>query len=60
MHELAEVWTRKQDLAWIAVTVILYALVLIPFNQVHWAVAGMSNSHTPWNPGKVKWVDICR
>jgi len=23
-------------------------------------VAGMSNSHIPWNPGKVTWVDICR
>ncbi len=41
MHELAEVWTRKRGLAWIAVTAILYALVLIPFNQVHWDIAGI-------------------
>ena len=41
MHELAEVWTRKQGLTWIAVTAILYALVLIPFNQIHWDVAGI-------------------
>ena len=40
-HELAEVWTRKQGLIWIAVTAILYALVLIPFNQIHWDVAGI-------------------
>lgn len=41
MHELAEVWTRKQGLTWIAVTAILYALVLIPFNQIQWDVAGI-------------------
>lgn len=41
MHELAEVWTRKSGLTWIAVTAILYALVLIPFNQVHWDIAGV-------------------
>jgi len=41
MHELVEVWTRKQGLTWIAVTAILYALVLIPFNQIHWDVAGI-------------------
>jgi hypothetical protein len=22
--------------------------------------AGISNSHIPWNPEKVKWVDTCR
>ena len=41
MHELAEVWTRKRGLTWIAVTAILYALVLIPFNLVHWDIAGI-------------------
>ena len=41
MHELAEVWTRKQGLTWIAVTAILYALILIPFNHIHWDVAGI-------------------
>ena len=41
MHELAEVWTRKKGLTWIAVTAILYALVLIPFNQIHGDIAGI-------------------
>ena len=42
MHELAEVWTDRKGLAWIAVTAIIYALVLIPFNQFQWTVAGIS------------------
>lgn len=39
MRELAEVWTNRKGLMWIAVTALLYALVLIPFNQVHWDIA---------------------
>jgi energy-coupling factor transport system substrate-specific component len=42
MHELAAVWTERKGLAWIAVTALLYALLLIPFNQIHWVLAGIS------------------
>jgi hypothetical protein len=42
MHELAGVWTDRKGLKWIAVTAIIYALVLIPFNQAQWYVAGIS------------------
>jgi energy-coupling factor transport system substrate-specific component len=42
MHELAEVWTEKKGLALIAVNAFLYALLLIPFNQVHWDIAGIT------------------
>jgi energy-coupling factor transport system substrate-specific component len=42
MHELAEVWTDRKGLAWIAVTALLYALILIPFNQYHWEIAGIT------------------
>jgi len=41
MHELAGVWTDRKGLTWIAVSALLYALVLIPFNQLHWDVAGI-------------------
>lgn len=41
MHELAEVLTDRKGLIWIAVTAILYILVLIPFNQYHWEIAGI-------------------
>jgi energy-coupling factor transport system substrate-specific component len=42
MHELAEVWTDRKGLKWIAVTAIIYMLVLIPFNQAQWVIAGIS------------------
>ena len=42
MHELAEVWTDRKGLTWMAVSAILYALLLIPFNLVQWTVADIS------------------
>lgn len=42
MHELAEVWTGRKGLKWIAITAAIYTLLLIPFNQVQWVVAGIS------------------
>jgi len=42
VHELADVWTDRKGLCWIAVTAFLYALILIPFNQYHWDIAGIS------------------
>jgi energy-coupling factor transport system substrate-specific component len=42
MHELAEVWTDRKGLSWIAVTALLYAFVLITFNQYHVDIAGIS------------------
>jgi len=41
MHELAAVWTDRKGLKWIAVSAVLYALVLVPFNQLQWEVAGI-------------------
>ncbi len=41
MHELVAVWTDRKGLKWIAVSAVLYALALIPFNQLHWDVAGI-------------------
>jgi energy-coupling factor transport system substrate-specific component len=41
MHELARVWTEKKGLLLIAASALIYALVLIPFNQVNWVVAGI-------------------
>jgi energy-coupling factor transport system substrate-specific component len=41
MHELARVWTERKGLLFIAASAIIYALVLIPFNQVHWDIAGI-------------------
>ena len=42
MHELAEVWTDRKGLILIGVSALIYALVLVPFNQVHWDIAGIS------------------
>ena len=42
MHELTEVWTDRKGLTWMAVSAILYALLLIPFNLVQWTVADIS------------------
>jgi energy-coupling factor transport system substrate-specific component len=41
MHELAGVWTDREGLKWIAISALLYALVLIPFNQLQWDIAGI-------------------
>ncbi|MBP1929951.1 energy-coupling factor transport system substrate-specific component [Methanolinea mesophila] len=42
MHELAGVWTDRRGIAFIAVTAVLYAMLLIPFNQASLVVAGIS------------------
>ena len=42
MHELARAWTEKRGLILIAVSAFIYALVLIPFNQVNWVISGIS------------------
>lgn len=42
MHELAAVWTERKGVVWIAAIALLYALILIPFNQLGWTVAGIS------------------
>jgi energy-coupling factor transport system substrate-specific component len=42
MHELAGAWTERKGLAFIALSAVIYLLVLIPFNQVHWDIAGIS------------------
>ncbi len=42
MHELLEVWTEKKGLMFIALSAIIYIVVLVLFNQVHWVVAGIS------------------
>ena len=42
MHELAEVWTERKGLILIVMSALIYALVLIPFNQVHWDIGGIS------------------
>ncbi|HQK55821.1 MAG TPA: QueT transporter family protein [Methanolinea sp.] len=42
MHEMATVWTNRKGLLWIAATALLYALILIPFNQVGLTVDGIS------------------
>ena len=42
MHELATVWTEKKGLILIAVSACMYALVLIPFNQVSWVLLGIA------------------
>lgn len=42
MHELAEVLTDRKGLTWIAVTALFSVLVLVPFNQYQWAIAGLT------------------
>jgi energy-coupling factor transport system substrate-specific component len=42
MHEITRVWTERKGLIFIALSALMYALVLIPFNQVHWDIAGIS------------------
>jgi energy-coupling factor transport system substrate-specific component len=41
MHELLSVWTGKKGLKLIAANALVYALLLIPFNQLQWVVAGI-------------------
>src|SRR5512138_483811 len=41
MHELASVLTDRKGLQWIAVSAILYAAILIPFNQLHADIWGI-------------------
>jgi hypothetical protein len=42
MHELARAWTERKGLAFVVLSAVIYLLVLIPFNQVHWDIAGIS------------------
>lgn len=42
MHELLAVWKDRDGLKFIALTALVYALVLIPFNQLHGDVAGIT------------------
>ena len=41
MHELFAVWFEKKGLKLIAANALVYALLLIPFNQLQWVVAGI-------------------
>lgn len=41
MHELARVLVERRGITWVAITAVLYALVLIPFNQAGFVVAGI-------------------
>lgn len=41
MHELVKVWTDRKGLLWIVVTALFYALLLVPFNQYNWQIAGI-------------------
>jgi energy-coupling factor transport system substrate-specific component len=42
MHELLRVWTERKGLSLIAASALIYALVLIPFNQLQWSIAGIA------------------
>lgn len=42
MHELAAVLANRKGLTWIAVNALFAVLVLIPFNQYHWEIAGIA------------------
>jgi hypothetical protein len=42
MHELAGVLTDRKGLTWIVVTALFSVLVLVPFNQYQWALAGLT------------------
>jgi len=41
MHELLRVWTDRKGVRLIAINAIVYALLLIPFNEIQWTVAGI-------------------
>ncbi len=41
MHELAAVLTDRKGLTWIGINAVFYVLVLIPFNQYSWEIAGI-------------------
>lgn len=42
MHELARVLTDRKGLFWIAVTALFYIVILVPFNQHNWEIAGIT------------------
>lgn len=42
MHEVAEVLTERKGQTWILVTAFFYILVLVPFNQYQWVIAGIT------------------
>ena len=42
MHELAQAWTEKKGQLFIAVSAVIYLLVLVLFNQVRWDIGGIS------------------
>jgi energy-coupling factor transport system substrate-specific component len=42
MHELVKVLTDRKGLTWIIVTALFYILVLVPFNQYNWEIAGIA------------------
>ncbi|MDD1686319.1 QueT transporter family protein [Methanoregula sp.] len=42
MHELLRVLSDRKGQAWILVTALFYVLVLVPFNQYQWVIAGIS------------------
>jgi energy-coupling factor transport system substrate-specific component len=42
MHELVTTWMERKGLVLIAAIAILYLLILIPFNQLQWVVAGIA------------------
>jgi energy-coupling factor transport system substrate-specific component len=41
VHELVRVLVERKGITWVAITAVLYALVLIPFNQAGFVVAGI-------------------
>jgi energy-coupling factor transport system substrate-specific component len=41
MHELLQVWTNRKGVRLIAINAIIYALLLIPFNEIQWTVEGI-------------------
>ena len=42
MHELAEVFTVRKGQFWIAAVTLFSVVLLIPFNQYQWAIAGVT------------------
>jgi energy-coupling factor transport system substrate-specific component len=42
MHELLRVWTERKGLILIAASALIYAFVLIPFNQLQWNIGGIA------------------
>jgi len=42
MHELLRVLTDRKGQTWILATALFYLLLLIPFNQYHWEIMGIT------------------